>query len=75
MSDVFVSVSYHLPRLNTNHKMFTVNKELLDQYMISVLTFLKALEGGKVNQAIGFDNIPAYVLRNPPLYFIFSKSL
>ena len=38
MSDFFVSVSEHLPRLNTNHKVFTVNEELPDQYMISVVT-------------------------------------
>ena len=41
MNEFFVSVSDHLPRLNTNHKVFTVNEELPDQYVISVFTTLK----------------------------------
>ena len=34
MNDFFVSVSDHLPRLNKSHKVFDVNEELSDQYLI-----------------------------------------
>ena len=63
MSDFFVSVSDHLPRSNTNHKVFTVNEEPPDKYVISVATTLKAFESVKVNKATGPDNILAWVLR------------
>ena len=75
MNDFFVSVSDHLPRLNKSHKVFDVNEELPDQYVISVCTTFKA------NKATGPDNIPAWVLRNyanvlaPPLTAIFINSL
>ena len=81
MNDFFVSVSDHLPRLNKNHKVFDVNEELPDQYVISVYTTFKALESVKANKATGPDNIPAWVLRNyanvlaPPLTAIFNNSL
>ena len=81
MNDFFVSVSDHLPRLNKNHKVFDVNEELPDQYLISVYTTFKALESVKANKATGPDNIPAWVLRNyanvlaPPLTAIFNNSL
>ena len=64
MNDFFVSVSDHLPRLNKSHKVFTVNEELPDQYMISVCTTFKALKSVKANKANGPDNISAWVLRN-----------
>ncbi|KAK2183513.1 hypothetical protein NP493_308g00010 [Ridgeia piscesae] len=64
MNDFFVSVSDHLPRLNKSHKVFDVNEELPDQYVISVCTTFKALESVKANKATGPDNIPAWVLRN-----------
>ena len=70
-------MSDHLPRLNKIHKVFTVNEELPDQYVISVCTTFKALESVKANKATGPDNIPAWVLRNhgnvlvPPLTAIF----
>ena len=38
MNYFFVSVSDHLPRLNKSHKVFDVNEELPDQYVISVCT-------------------------------------
>ena len=81
MNDFFVSVSDHLPRLNKSHKVFDVNEELPDQYVISVCTTCKALESVKANKATGPDNIPAWVLRNyanvltPPLTAIFNNSL
>ncbi|KAK2149558.1 hypothetical protein NP493_2882g00005 [Ridgeia piscesae] len=81
MNDFFVSVSDHLPRLNKSHKVFDVNEELPDQYVISVCTTFKALESVKANKATGPDNIPAWVLRNyanvlaPPLTAIFNNSL
>ncbi|KAK2158116.1 hypothetical protein NP493_1824g00034 [Ridgeia piscesae] len=62
MNDFFVSVSDH--RLNKSHKVFDVNEELPDQYVISVCTTFKALESVKANKATGPDNIPAWVLRN-----------
>ena len=40
-----------LPRLNKSHKVFDVNEELPDQYVISVCTTLKALESVKPNKA------------------------
>ena len=64
MNDFFVSVSDHLPRLNKSHKVFDVNEELPDQYVITVCTNFKALENVKANKATGPDNIPAWVLRN-----------
>ena len=76
-----VSVSDHLPRLNKSHKVFDVNEELPDQYVISVCTTFKVLESFKANKATGPDNIPAWVLRNyanvlaPPLTTIFNNSL
>ena len=81
MNDFFVSVSDHLPRLNKSHKVFDVNEELPDQYVISICTTFKALESVKANKATGLDNIPTWVLRNyanvlaPPLTAIFSNSL
>ena len=81
MNDIFVSVSDHLPRLNKSHKVFTVNEELPDQYMISVNTTFKAMESVKPNKATGPDNIPAWLLTNhanvlaPPLTAIFNNSL
>ena len=79
MNDFFVSVSDHLPRLNKSHKVFDINEELQDQYVISVCTTFKALESVKANKATGPDNIPEWVLRNyanvlaPPLTAIFNK--
>ena len=76
-NDFFVSVSDLLPRLNKSHKVFNVNEELPDQYVISVCTTFKALESVKANKTTGPDNIPAWVLRNyanvlaPPLTAIF----
>ncbi|KAK2183531.1 hypothetical protein NP493_308g03120 [Ridgeia piscesae] len=64
MNDFFVSVSDHLHRLNKSHKVFDVNEELSDQYVISVCTTFKALESVKANKATVPDNIPAWVLRN-----------
>ena len=80
-NEFFVSVSDHLPRLNKSHKVFDVNEELPDQYVISVYTTFKALKIVTSNKATGPDNIPAWVLRNyanvlaPPLTAIFSNSL
>ena len=53
MNKVFVSESDHLPRLNTNHKVFKINEELPDQYVINVFTTLKALESVKVKRLVG----------------------
>ena len=61
--------------------MFTVNEELLDQYVIRACTTFKALESVKTIKATGSDNIPACVLRNhanvlaPTLTAIFNNSL
>ena len=59
MDDFFVSVSDHLPRLNNSHKVFDVNEELPNQYVISICTTFKALESVKANKATGRDIIPA----------------
>ena len=44
-------VSVHLPRLSKSQKVFIVNEELPDQYVISVCTTFKALESVKDNKA------------------------
>ena len=81
MNEFFVSVNDHLPRLNMNHKVSTVNEQLPDQYSISIFSTFKALESVKVNKVTGPNNIPAWVLRNhanvlvPPLTAIFNKPL
>ena len=81
MNDFFVSVSDHLPRLNKSHKVFDVNEELPDQYVISVCITFKALESVKANKATGSDNVPAWVLINyanvlaPQFTAIFNNSL
>ena len=78
---ISLCLSDHLPRLNKSHKVFDVNEELPDQYVISVCTTFKALESVKANKATVSDNIPAWVLRNygnvlaPPLTAIFNNSL
>ena len=41
MNDFFESVSEHLPRLTKSHKVFDVNEELPEQYVISVRVTLK----------------------------------
>ena len=70
-----------MPRLNNSRKVFDVNEELPDQYVISVCTTFKALESVKANKATGPDNIAAWVLRNhanvlaPPLTAISYNSL
>ena len=61
--------------------MFTVNEELLDQYVISVCTTFKTLERVKANKVTGPDKIPAWMLRNhanvlaPQLTAIFNNSI
>ena len=81
MNDCFVSVSDNLLRLSKSLKVFKVNDELPDQYVISVCTTSKALESVKANKATGPDNIPAWVLKNyanvlaPPLTAICNNSL
>ena len=79
MDKLFVSVSDHLPRLKTNHKVVTVNEDLSDQYVGSIVTTLKALDNVKVHKATGPDDIPAWVLGHhanvvaPPLTAISIK--
>ena len=60
------SVSGRLPRLNKNHKVFAVNKELSDQYVISVFTTLKASHSVNVNKSTGPDNIPPLISCSRP---------
>ena len=81
MNGFFVSVSEHLPRLDRDHEVFSVNEELPDQYVISVADTVEALRKVKTNKATGPDNIPAWVLKDnatilaPPLTAIFNSSL
>ena len=73
MNDFFVSVSEHLPRLNVDNEVFTVEGELPDECIISIQTTFKALRNIKTNNASGPDNTPAWVLKDhaallaPPL--------
>ena len=81
MTDIFVSINYHLPRLNTNHKVITLKDEMPHQCVRSVFTTLYVLERVQVNKASGPDNNPEWALRNhanvvaPPLTVTFNKSL
>ena len=59
MNGLFVSVSEHLPRLDRDHEVLSVNEELPDQYVISVADTVEALRKAKANKATGPDNIPA----------------
>ena len=51
MNEFVVFITYDISdlliRLNTNHKVFTVNEELPDEYVINIFTTLKALESVK----------------------------
>ena len=53
MNDFFVSVSGHLPRLNKSHKVFDVNEELPDQYVVSVCMYLKPWRVLKPTRLLG----------------------
>jgi len=50
---ILVSVCDHLPRLNTNHKVSTVNEELPDQYVIRLFATLIALESVNMKRLLG----------------------
>ena len=58
MNDFFVSVRDRLSRLYNSHKVFTINEELSDKYVISVCTTFKALESVKANKTTRTNNIP-----------------
>ena len=51
MNDLFVSVSEHLPRLNVDNEVFTVEGELPDECIIIIQTTFKALCNIKTNKA------------------------
>ena len=80
MSDFFVSVSEHLPRLDRNNEAFDVEGQLPD-YVIDLTTTLQALRTIETNKATGPDNVPAWILKNHadilagPLTAIFNSSL
>ena len=59
MNGFFVSVSEHLPRLDRDHEVFSVNEELPDQYVFSVADTVEALRKVRAHRAMGPDNIPA----------------
>ena len=59
MNGFFVSVSEHLPRLDRDHEVFSVNEELPDQYVFSVADTVEALRNVRAHRAMGPDNIPA----------------
>ena len=81
MNDFFLYVTEHLPRLEYDDQVFTLNDELPDQYVITVMTTLDALQHIKTGKATGPDNIPAWVLKDhaytlaSPLTAIFNSSL
>ena len=76
-----MSVSEHLPRLNVDNEVFTVEGELPDECITSIQTTFKALCNIKTNKASGPDNTPAWVLKDHaallalPLTAIFNCSL
>ena len=78
---IFLSVSDHLPRLEKDDNIFTVNEELPDEFIISVDDTFSALRKVKTNTCTGPDNIPAWVLKEhanslaAPLTSIFNCSL
>ena len=59
MNYFFLSVTEHLPRLEYDDQVFTLNEELPDQYVITVMTTLDALQHIKTGKATGPDKIPA----------------
>ena len=81
MNDFFLSVSDHLPRLDKDDNVFTVQEELPDEFIISVDDTVSALRKVNTNTSIGPDNIPAWVLNEhahclaAPLASIFNCSL
>ena len=81
MSDFFLSVSDHLPRLDKDDNVFTVHEELPYKFIISVDDTVSALRKVKTNKSTGPDNIPAWVLKEhadclaAPLASIFNCSL
>ena len=81
MNDFFLSVTAHLPRLEYDAQVFTLNDDLPDQYVITVMTTMVDLQHIKTGKATGPDNIPAWVLKDQaytlasPLTAIFNSSL
>ena len=63
-----MSVIENLPRLNKDNQIFAVNEEPPDQYVISVMTTLRAPQKVKANKAIGPDNIPTLGTKEPCRY-------
>ena len=64
MTEFFVSVSEHLPRLDRNDEAFGVEDQLPDEYVIDLTTTLQILRKVKTNKATGPDNVPAWILKN-----------
>ena len=64
INDFSVTVSEHLPRLDSNNEAFDVDGQLPDEYVIDLTTTLQALRKVKTNKATGPDNVPAWILKN-----------
>ena len=81
INECLVSVSSNLPRLTEDLAVVDVQDELPAEYVISVMTTENALQQIKVKNAVGPDNVPAWVLRDnastvaAPLTALFNTSL
>jgi len=58
-----VSVSDHLPRLNTSHNVFNVKEGTAESVCDTPMYYFKALESVKANEATGLDNILVWVFK------------
>ena len=78
---LLLSLSDHLPRLDTDDNVFTIHEYLPNEVIISVDDTLSALRKFKTNRSTGPDNIPAWVLNEhansltSPVTSIFNCSL
>ena len=64
INECLVSVSSNLSRLIDGIAVFDVQDEIPAKYGISVMMTENALQQIKVNNAVGPDNVPAWVLRD-----------
>ena len=62
INEFLVSVSINLSRLIDDLAVFDVQDEIPAKYVISVMMTETALQQIKVNNAVGPDNLPAWVL-------------
>ena len=81
MSDLFVSVSADLPRLDPTNRVFDIEEPLPAEFTIEAASTQRALQKVKCRKATGPDNIPPWMVNNyayllaAPVTAIFNSSL